>query len=113
MAHLYRRDSGRPIRHRMDVLGISCPQLARATRRVDPAGKGVSTATIGKLTGTGTSANERFRLDTCWFVAEVLHEPLQDLFSMTAPSTVTDERARHRADEDAGAGSARAAAHPH
>lgn len=101
MAHLYRRDAGRPIRNRMDTLGISCPQLAKATRRVDPAGKGVSTATIGKLTGTGPSAKERFRLDTCWFVAEVLHEPLQDLFSMAPPVTVTDERIQSREGDDA------------
>lgn len=93
MTHLYRRDNGRPIRSRMDELGLSCPTLAEATRHVDPDGKGVSAAAIGNLVGRGSSAHDRGRLRTAWLIAEVLNAPLQDLFSMHSPLTVTDERA--------------------
>lgn len=100
MAHVYRRDSGRPIREAMDEAGMSGPKLAEATRRVDPAGKGVSAATVGNLAGTGPSTHDRARLGTAWWIAEVLNKPLQRLFSMTPPSTVTDERATPDERED-------------
>jgi hypothetical protein len=84
--------------------GLSIPQLAEATRQVDPAGKGVAAATVGHLVGQGKTARDRCELTTAWLVAEALHRrtnaPLQDLFAMPTPSTSTIERSTPHAEEE-------------
>lgn len=89
---LHRKDHGGPLRQAMRDAGLSGPDLAAATRRVDPEGKGVSPSLIGFLTGTGRSARERCRLRTAWLIAEGVGQPLQNLFSLTQESTSTKER---------------------
>lgn len=100
MCLLHRRDDGRPIREAMEAAGMSGPDLAQATRNVDPDGKGISPALIGFLTGTGRSARDRCRLNSAWLIAQALRKPLQDLFSMPRVSTSTDERSIPHGDED-------------
>ncbi|MFF7067357.1 XRE family transcriptional regulator [Streptomyces pseudovenezuelae] len=104
MTKLHRKNDGRPIRDAMARAGLSIPALAEATKRVDPAGKGVSPATVGRLVGQGKTARQRCELETAWFVAEALHEetnaPLQDLFAMPSASTSTVERSRSDAQEE-------------
>jgi hypothetical protein len=104
MPKLHRKDDGKPLRAAMARAGFSIPALAKATQRVDPAGKGVSPATVGRLVGQGKTARERCELETAWFVAEALHEetnaPLQDLFAMPSASTSTVERSTPDADEE-------------
>lgn len=87
---LHRR--GDAIRVAMDRAGMSGPDLAAATRRVDPNGKGVSPAVIGFLAGSGKSARDRCRIGTAWLIATALDLPLQSLFSMPSTSTSTEER---------------------
>lgn len=99
MCLLLRRDGGRPIRAAMDAAGLSGPDVAQATRTVDPAGKGVSPALVGFLTGTGRSARDRCRLWSGWLIAEALHSPVQDLF-MPSRSTSTEERSTHGDEDD-------------
>lgn len=104
MPKLHRKDDGRPIRDAMDRAGLSIPALAEATKRVDPDGKGVSPATVGRLAGQGKTARSSCELKTAWFVAEALHEetnaPLQDLFAMPTPSTSNIERSNPDAEEE-------------
>jgi hypothetical protein len=104
MPKLHRKDNGRPIRAAMARAGLSIPELAKATRRVDPAGKGVSAATVGRLAGQGKTARNGCELKTAWFVAEALHAetnaPLQDLFAMPKASTSNPERSISDAEEE-------------
>lgn len=104
MPKLHRKDDGQPLRDAMKAAGLSIPGLAEATRRVDPAGKGVSPSTVGHITGRGRTARERCELETAWLVAEALHQetnaPLQDLFAMPPRSTVTVERSIPDAEEE-------------
>ncbi|WP_237532260.1 XRE family transcriptional regulator [Streptomyces sp. SID8352] len=87
----------------MKRAGLTGPELAEATKEVDPAGKGISPATVGRLTGRGKTARDRCEWDTAWFMAEALHRrtnaPLQDLFAIPAHSTVTVERSTPDADQ--------------
>lgn len=104
MPKLHRKDDGRPIRDAMARAGHSIPSLAEATKKVDPAGKGVSPATVGRLAGQGKTARESCELRTAWFVASALHEetnaPLQDLFAMPTHSTSIIERSTPDAEEE-------------
>ncbi|MEU0671303.1 XRE family transcriptional regulator [Streptomyces sp. NPDC006172] len=104
MPKLHRKDDGKPIRDAMARAGLSIPALAEATRRVDPDGKGVSAATVGRLAGQGKTARENCELRTAWLVADALHtetcSPLQDLFAMPAPSTSNIERSTPDAEEE-------------
>ncbi|MFF9285454.1 XRE family transcriptional regulator [Streptomyces griseosporeus] len=104
MPKLHRKDDGRPLRDAMARAGLSIPQLAEATRRVDPAGKGVSAATVGRLAGQGKTARTACELRTAWVVASALHEetnaPLQDLFAMPSDSTSNIERSIRDAEEE-------------
>lgn len=103
MPKLHRKADGKPLRDAMKAAGLSIPQLAEATRRVDPDGKGVSPATVGRLAGQGKTARGSCELKTAWFVAEALHRranaPLQDLFAMPTGSTSNIERSTPNADE--------------
>lgn len=104
MPKLHRKEDGQPIRAAMARAGLSIPALAEATKKVDPTGKGVSPATVGRLVGQGKTARERCELETAWFVAEALHEetnaPLQDLFAMPTGSTSNIERSTPDAEEE-------------
>lgn len=103
MPHLYRKDDGQPIRAAMRAAGLSGPQLAEATREVDPEGKGISPAAVGRVAGKGETAQERTRLRTAWLMSLALKEPVQDLFDlfrMPAASTVTVERSIPDAPEE-------------
>ena len=104
MPKLRRKDDGRPIRAAMERAGLSGPELAQATREVDPTGKGVSPATVGRIAGQGKTARDNCEMETAWFVAEALHRrtnaPLQDLFAMPTGSTSRIERSTPDADEE-------------
>lgn len=91
MPKLHRKDDGQPLRAAMARAGLSIPALAEATKRVDPAGKGVSAAAIGRLAGQGKTARSACELKTAWFIAEALHAPLPDLFAIPARLTVSVE----------------------
>lgn len=98
MPKLSRKGEGKPLREAMERAGLTIEELAQATKEVDPAGKGISPATVGRLTSRGKSARTNCELSTAWFVAEALHKetnaPLQDLFAMPTDSTSTVERSR-------------------
>ncbi|WP_042170193.1 hypothetical protein [Streptomyces sp. NBRC 110035] len=104
MPKLHRKADGQPLRDAMARAGLSIPQLAEATRRVDPAGKGISAATVGRLAGQGKTARTACELKTAWVIASALHEetntPLQDLFAMPEASTSRIERSSPDADEE-------------
>jgi hypothetical protein len=84
--------------------GLSGPELAAATKDVDPRGRGISPSTIGRIAGRGKTARDSCELTTAWVIAEALHRrtnaPLQDLFAIPALSTVTVERSIPDADEE-------------
>lgn len=104
MPKLRRKADGQPLRAAMNRAGLSIPALAEATKGVDPAGKGVSAATVGRLAGQGKTARESCELRTAWIVTEALHKetnaPLQDLFAMPTPSTSIIERSTPDAEEE-------------
>jgi hypothetical protein len=104
MPKLHRRRDGKPLRDAMARAGLTGPELAEATKEADPTGKGVSPATVGRITGQGKTARERCELDTAWFIAEALHRrtnaPLQDLFAMPTGSTSIIERSTPDAEEE-------------
>lgn len=107
MTHLFRKGNGQPIRTAMRAAGLSGPQLAEATKAVDPDGKGISPAAVGKIVGLGSSTQDRCRLRSAWLIADALdaagaNAPLQRLFSripMPTDSTSTVERSRANAHE--------------
>lgn len=98
MPKLSRKGEGKPLRDAMDRANLTIEELAEATKDVDPDGKGISPATVGRLTSRGKSGRKNCEWTTAWFVAEALHRktnaPLQDLFSIPAGSTSTVERSR-------------------
>lgn len=98
--HLTRKGSGQPLRDAMQAKGVSGPELAEATRRVDPTGKGVSAAVIGMLAGQGTSARDRCRVRTAWLIAEGLDVQIHRLFSMPTPATTTVEKVKPNESRD-------------
>lgn len=104
MPKLHRKADGNPLRAAMHRAGLSIPALAEATKRVDPAGRGVSAATVGRLAGQGKTARESCELRTAWIVTEALHRetntPLQDLFAMPGSSTSNIERSIPDAEEE-------------
>lgn len=99
MANLIRKGNGKPLRDAMERHGLSAPQLAAATKRVDITGRGVSVATVYKLTGSGKAAADECRLRTAWLMTAAMDEPLQGHFDMPSVSTDTVERSTpHGAD---------------
>lgn len=107
MTDVFRKGDGEPIRDAMRAAGLSGPRLAEATKRVDPEGKGISPAAVGKITGQGKSAADKCRLRSAWLIADALESegadaPLQRLFSrfpMPSDSTSTVERSSPDAHE--------------
>jgi hypothetical protein len=100
MTHLLRKDHGKPIRSAMERRGLTGEKLAAATKKVDAAGRGISLATVSKITGRGETAVDKCRLRTAWLMATVLREPLQELFDMPTVSTDTVERSSPHGDTD-------------
>ena len=94
MANLIRKGEGRTLREAMKRKGYSAEQLAAATKKVDAAGRGISAATIWKVTGSGSTATDGCRLRTAWLMATAMGEPLQEHFDMPAVSTDTVERSK-------------------
>ncbi|MBZ3909386.1 hypothetical protein [Streptomyces acidiscabies] len=92
MTNLHRKGEGQPLRTAMERAGLSGPKLAAETRRVDPEGRGISAAAVGRVAGRGKTARNECRLRTAWLIADALGQPLQDLFRMPSPSTPTVER---------------------
>lgn len=92
MTDLIRKGKGKPLRAAMKRSGLTQADLAARTREVDIRGRGVSVATVIKVTGRGRTAAEKCRLRTAWLIATALAEPLQDHFDMPSVSTDTVER---------------------
>ncbi|MFI1734004.1 helix-turn-helix domain-containing protein [Streptomyces acidicola] len=92
MTDLIRKGEGQPLRDAMKRRGVTQAVLAARTRAVDICGRGVSVATVSKVTGSGGTAVEKCRLRTAWLIATALDEPLQRHFDMPSVSTDTVER---------------------
>lgn len=92
MTNLIRKGAGEPLRTAMKRKGLSAEQLAAATKGVDATGRGVSAATVWKVTGRGTSASDECRLRTAWLMTTAMGESIQAHFDMPTVSTDTVER---------------------
>ncbi len=101
MTNVYRKGEGKPIREAMKERGLTGPELAAATKTVDPTGKGISPATVGRLAGQGKTARDVTRLSTAWLMTEVLDIPIQHCFDMHPSETATVERSSPHGHEDA------------
>ncbi|MDW4900605.1 XRE family transcriptional regulator [Streptomyces griseus] len=101
MPKVVRNDAGRPLREALKRRHLTLDQLAEKTKQVDPEGRGVSPATIARLTGRGTTARERTELRTAWLISEALDDRMHALFSrMPTHSTATVERSSSDAEEE-------------
>ncbi len=101
MPKVLRNDEGQPLRNAMKRQQLTLDELSEKTKAVDPEGRGVSPATIGRLTGRGTTARERTELRTAWLITEALDDRMHALFSrMLTHSTATVERSSSDADEE-------------
>ncbi|WP_432147897.1 XRE family transcriptional regulator [Streptomyces sp. bgisy029] len=101
MPKVLRNDEGRPLRNAMKRQQLTLDELSEKTKAVDPEGRGVSPATIGRLTGRGTTARERTELRTAWLITEALDDRMHALFSrMPTHSTATVERSSSDAEEE-------------
>lgn len=100
MPKLLRKGDGQPLRAEMKRQGLTLEDLAELTKTVDPEGRGVSPATIGRLTGQGRTARKRCELNTAWLITEGLNARIHALFSMPTHSTATVERSRADAEEE-------------
>jgi hypothetical protein len=92
MTDLIRKGKGQPLRDAMERSGLTQAELAAKTKAVDIRGRGVSVATVIKVTGRGRTAAEKCRLRTAWLIATALNDPLQQHFDMPSVSTDTVER---------------------
>lgn len=100
MPKLLRKGDGQPLRDEMTRQGLTLDSLSEKTRAVDPDGRGVSPATIGRLTGRGRTARDRCELHTAWLITEGLDARMHRLFSMPTHSTATVERSSSDAEEE-------------
>ncbi|MBA4865980.1 XRE family transcriptional regulator [Streptomyces sp. PSKA54] len=100
MTNLIRKCDGKPLRAAMKRRGLSAPKLAAATKDVDVTGRGISPATVYKVTGSGPSATDECRLRTAWLLTTAMDEPLQEHFDMPSVSTDTVERSTPHGDAD-------------
>ncbi|MEU5716602.1 helix-turn-helix transcriptional regulator [Streptomyces sp. NPDC020403] len=98
MTNLIRKGAGKPLRDAMKRKGMSAEQLAAATKEVDVTGRGISAATVWKITGSGSTATDECRPRTAWLMTTAMGEPLQDHFDMPTVSTDTVERSTHHGD---------------
>lgn len=100
MPKLLRKGEGQPLRDEMRRQRLTLDELAEKTKTVDPTGRGVSPATIGRLTGKGRTARDRCELHTAWLINAALDARIHRLFSMPSHSTATVERSRPDAEEE-------------
>ncbi|MFE5996713.1 XRE family transcriptional regulator [Streptomyces sp. NPDC056454] len=101
MPKVLRNDEGQPLRNAMKRQQLTLDELSEKTKAVDPEGRGVSPATIARLTGRGSTARERTELRTAWLITEALDDRMHALFSrMPSHSTATVERSSSDADEE-------------
>ncbi|XMN09361.1 XRE family transcriptional regulator [Streptomyces griseobrunneus] len=101
MPKVLRNGEGQPLRDALKRQQLTLDQLSEKTKQVDPEGRGVSPATIARLTGRGTTARERTELRTAWLITEALDDRMHALFSRTPThSTATVERSSSDADEE-------------
>jgi hypothetical protein len=99
MPKVLRKGDGQPLREEMRRQGVTLDQLSEKTRTADPTGRGVSPATIGRLTSTGRSGRDRCEWTTAWLIAEGLDWPIHRGFAMQSRSPATDERSTNHAEE--------------
>lgn len=83
-----RLDNGAPLRAAMTEAGLSVRALAAATKTIDPAGKGVSNALVGHISGEGASARDTIEDANALLIAETLRKPLDSLFTDDASFAV-------------------------
>ncbi|MFC8862706.1 XRE family transcriptional regulator [[Kitasatospora] papulosa] len=101
MPKVSRKAEGQPLRDSLERQHLTLDELSEKTKAVDPDGRGVSPATIARLTGRGTTARERTELRTAWLITEALDDRMHRLFSrMPTHSTVTVERSSSDAEEE-------------
>lgn len=100
MPKLLRKGDGQPLRDEMKRQELTLDELAEKTKTVDPEGRGVSPATIGRLTGRGRTARDRCELHTAWLITAGLDARIHALFSMPTQSTATVERSSSDAEEE-------------
>lgn len=100
MTNPTRKGDGQPLRDSMKRLGLTQATLAAKTKAVDESGRGVSLATVIKVTGRGRYAAEQCRLRTARLIAAALGDPLQRHFDMPPVSTDTVERCNPHGDSD-------------
>ncbi len=100
MPKVLRKGEGQPLRDEMKRQGLTLDELSDKTKAVDPEGRGVSPATIGRLTGRGRTARDRCELHTAWLITQGLDARMHALFAMPTPSTVTEERSSSDAEEE-------------
>lgn len=100
MPKLLRKSEGQPIRTEMERQGLTLGRLSELTRTVDPEGRGVSPAAIGRIAGSGASAHPQCELRTAWLIAEGLDARIHALFAMPTRSTPTVERSSPDAEEE-------------
>jgi hypothetical protein len=98
MTNLIRKGAGKPLRDAMKRKGLSAEQLAAATKEVDVTGRGISAATVWKVTGSGSTAVNECRFRTGWLMTTAMGEPLQTHFDMPTVSTDTVERSTPHGD---------------
>lgn len=101
MPKVFRTGEGQPLRDALERQHLTLYELSEKTKQVDPEGRGVSPATIARLTGRGTTARERTELRTAWLITEALDDRIHKHFSrMPTHSTATVERSSSDAEED-------------
>ncbi|GAA2946599.1 MULTISPECIES: XRE family transcriptional regulator [Streptomyces] len=101
MPKVLRVSDGQPLRDALKRQQLTLDELSEKTKQVDPEGRGVSPATIARLTGRGTTARERAELRTAWLITEALDDRMHKLFSrMPTHSTATVERSSSDAEEE-------------
>ena len=100
MPNLLRKSDGRPLRDAIQAAGLSCPKLAAATKQLDPNGRGISPALVGRLTGRGTSARDHCRPRTAQLIAQALGRGVEELFTLPEASTDTVERSNPDGNDD-------------
>lgn len=94
MCKVIRKSGGQPLRDAMAKAGLSGPALAELAKRIDPAGKGVSSSTVGNLAGQGKTAQDECRIRTAYLIALATGAPFQDLFNLPPTATATVERSQ-------------------
>lgn len=81
--------NGQPIRDAMAAAGMKIPQLAEATRKADPEGKGLPQSLVGFIVTEAPSARERCTPRSAELVALALDASVEEFFTEDPPSSRT------------------------